>query len=129
MKRWAAWALATITVAGSVVAAAANLPLTSEGVAAGNAPVAPCDANGFSPTYTTVGGNVTTVAVGGIADPACEGGALEVTLVGAGGKLGSGGPVTIPTDGDSIDNSVSVSLSPQPDGELVTGIRVLIAGP
>jgi hypothetical protein len=129
MKRWAAWALATVTLAGSAVAAAATLPLTSDGLAAGDAAVAACDANGFSPTYTTLGGNVTTVAIGGIADPGCEGGTLEVTLVGAGGKLGDGGPLTVPTDGDSTDNSVSVSVSPQPDGELVTGIRVLIAGP
>jgi hypothetical protein len=129
MTRWAALALATITVAGAVVAAAATLPLTSEGLGAGNAPVAACDLNGFSPTYTTLGGNVTTAVIGGIADPGCEGGALEVKLIGAGGELGGGGPVTVPTDGDSSDNSVSVSLSPQPDGELVTGIRVLITGP
>jgi hypothetical protein len=129
MKRWGAWALATITLAGSAVAAAATLPLSSEGLAAGDAPVATCDANGFSPTYTTLGGNVTTVVIGGIADPGCEGGTLEVTLIGAAGKLGGGGPATVPTDGDATANSVSVSLSPQPDGELVTGIRVLITGP
>lgn len=129
MKRWAAWALATVTLAASAVAAAATLPLTSEGLAAGDASVAACDANGFSPTYTTVGGNVTTVEVGGIADPTCEGGSLQVTLIGAGGRLGEGGPATVPTDGDSTDNSVSIPVSPQPDGELVTGIHVLISGP
>jgi hypothetical protein len=129
MKRWGAFALATITLAGFAVGAAATLPLTSDGLAAGDAPVATCDANGFAPGYTTLGGNVTGVTISGIADPGCEGGTLEVTLIGAGGRLGEGGPVTVPTDGDSSDNSVSLSLSPQPDGELVTGIRALITGP
>ena len=73
---------------------------------------------------------MTSVAIGGIADPACEGGALSVTLTDASGNsVASGGPVTVPTDGDATDNSVSVSLSPQTAAENVASLHVSVVGP
>ncbi len=122
MRRLLVLALGVAIVAGSVLAAAATLGLDAESLGAGNAAVTACDADGFSPSYTTVAGNVTTVTVGGI-DAACVGGQLSVTLTDGGFGIGSGGPVSV------SGASVAVPLSPQPDGELVDGIHVVIGGP
>jgi hypothetical protein len=115
-------AVVIATVGTSVVASASSLGLGADSLGAGNVAVAACDGDGFSPSYTTVGGNVTTVTVGGI-DGACAGGALSVTLTDGGVALASGGPVTV------AGASAVVSLSPQPDAELVDGIHVLVNGP
>lgn len=123
----------TILAAGAATYAAfaAGLdPFTSGLVAAGDAAVVPCDSDGFSVTYTTSGGNVTAATVAGIADPDCEGGELLLTLTDAGdASIASGGPLAIPTDGDTSPNSVVVSTGPQPAAELVAGYRIVVTGP
>jgi hypothetical protein len=121
-------AAAAFLVGSPVVAAAASLGLTTQDLAAGSAPVTACD-NGFTYAYTTVGGNVTAVTVGGIADPECSGGEFSLTLTNASGaRLGSGGPATVPSDGDTADDSLNVSIAALPDADLVAGVRVAIAG-
>jgi hypothetical protein len=124
-------ALAAATAAFSVVASASSLGGVSvSGLAAGAAPVMSCDADGLTSTYTTSGGKVTQVIVGGIADPGCEGAMVSLTLVATGSSsVGSGGPVTVPTDADSVDNSVAVPMNIQPDAVAVTGIHIVMVGP
>jgi hypothetical protein len=130
LKRVIVVSLAVTTLASSAFASAASLGGISGGVGAGNAAIPACDTTGVTVTYTTSGGNVTTVTVGGLADPGCEGGSLSLTLTNtAGDSIASGGPQTIPTDGDTADNSVNVSVSPNPAAENVAGYHVSIAGP
>ena len=89
----------------------------------GSTPVTACDTDGFTVSYTTSGGNVTSVAVGGIAS-ACNGGSLRVTVVdGSRTSLASGGPVTV------SGSSETVSVSPNPPGATPAGVDVSIAGP
>jgi hypothetical protein len=120
-----------VTVASPVIGAAATIGLGPESLAVGRSSIARCDSNGFTVAYTTVGGNVTAANVGGVADPGCEGGQLQITLIGGGGGvLGTSSSVTVPTDGDTVENSVGVSFSsPQPDGELVSEVHVAVTGP
>lgn len=130
LKRVIVVSLAVATLASGAFASAASLGGVSGQVAAGNAAITACDATGVTVTYTTSGGNVTAVTVGGLADPACEGGELSVTLTNAAGEsIASGGPQTIPTDGDTTDNSVTVSVSPNPAAEQVAAYHVAIVGP
>ena len=118
-------ALATVAVAHATGLGG----LFTGDVGSGTASVASCD-NGFGTQYTTASGNATAVTINGIADPACEGGSLRVTLVnGSNASVASGGPTSVPTDGDTTDNSVTVSLSPQPAAGTVARIHVSIAGP
>jgi hypothetical protein len=114
--------MAAAVIAGPVGAFAASLNITGS-IGAGSNSVAACDTS-FGANYTTVSGNVTAVDVTGIA-AACIGGALSVTLTDASGaSLGSGGPATIA----GTTRSVSIS-SGTPDGDVVAGIRISIAGP
>ncbi|MFP5299064.1 MAG: hypothetical protein ACLGHL_08765, partial [Actinomycetota bacterium] len=72
----------------------------------------------------------TQVTLSGISDPGCEGGRLSLTLTdGSGNAIGSGGPVTVPTDGDAVDQQMTVNVSPQPSAEAVQGIHVVVGGP
>ncbi|HEY9379056.1 MAG TPA: hypothetical protein VIQ02_18415, partial [Jiangellaceae bacterium] len=67
---------------------------------------------------------------GGIADPGCEGGSMKLTLTDAAGvSIASAGPGTVPTDGDTLDNSLALSTSAQPSAGAVAGIRIAIEGP
>lgn len=103
---------------------------TAGGLAAGSAAVPRCDADGFALGYVIENGLVQSVTVGGIADPGCEGGTLRLTVVGAGGaQIGTGGPVTIPTDGDTAPNSMTISIAAQPAASAVTGLRIAVVGP
>jgi hypothetical protein len=121
---------AVAVLSASLASAAALGGITTDRVAAGNAAIAACDANGFTVTYTTVGGNVTAATVADIADPGCEGGDLSVTVTNsAGDSIASGGPSSIPTDGDTSPNSLTVSVSPQPAAEQVAGVHVAVVGP
>lgn len=132
VRRAAVSAVAVLTVAGSFVyAAAASLGgVQTQGLAAGSAVVAACDSDGLTVAFTTSGGSVTTVTVGGIADPGCEGGRLAVTVTNSSSAaIGSSSPQTIPADGDVVDNSVAVAVSPQPSAEQVTGVHISIVGP
>jgi hypothetical protein len=107
-------------------ALAAPLLLSAGKAGAGNTSVVACDADGFTHSYTTSRGNVTAVTVGGIASPACTGGALRVTVTDtSGASIASGGPQTIPT----AATSVTLATSPQPAASQVAGIAVAVEGP
>lgn len=115
-------------VVGSALAA--QLGLTSTKTGSGNTSVVACDSDGFTNGYTTSHGIVTAVTIGGIADPACEGGTVRVTVTNSSGSsIASAGPQTVPTDGDTADNSVTLTTSPQPSATLVAGIHVVVEGP
>ncbi len=129
---WARRALAFalgMTLLAPLAGHAATLVVTGQqALGAGTGAVSPCD-TAFGHGYTTLSGYVTSVEVTGIADPACEGGQLALTLTNASGaSLAAGGPVTIPTDADTVDNTVSVAVSPAADADFVTGIRISVAG-
>jgi hypothetical protein len=126
--------LVTITIvavlSASLASAAALGGISSDRVAAGDVAIPACDGNGVNVTYTTVGGNVTAATVADIADPGCEGGDLSITVTNsAGDTIASGGPSSIPTDGDTSPNSLAVSVSPQPAAEQVAGVHVVVVGP
>jgi hypothetical protein len=125
------WLAALLVGAAVVSASAATLGgLDSGGLGAGSAPVVACDSNGMTVDYATSGGSVTAITVGGIADPGCEGGQLSLAVQDGGGTaVAQGGPQTVPTDGDVADNSMTVSVSPQPGADQVEGIAIQIAGP
>jgi hypothetical protein len=128
MRKVVLAAAAAFLVGSPVVAAAASLGLTTTDLGAGSATVAACD-SGFTYAYTTQSGRVTAVTVGGIADPECSGGELSLTLTnGSGARLGSGTTATVPSDGDTADDSLNISIPSNPDAELVAGIRVAITG-
>jgi hypothetical protein len=130
LKRVILISLVVTTLASSAFASAASLGGITGSVGAGDAAIPACDTTGVSVTYTTSAGNVTAVTVGGLADPGCEGGDLSVTLTNsAGDSIASGGPQTIPTDGDTADNSLTVSVSPNPAAQNVAGYHVSIVGP
>jgi hypothetical protein len=123
-------AVATAALTASLASAAALGGLGGERVAAGDGAILACDGNGFSVGYTTVGGNVTSATVADIADPACEGGELSITVTdGAGNSIASGGPTALPADGDTAPNSVTLPVSPQPAAEQVAGAHVAVVGP
>jgi len=106
------------------LAAASALQGASSGlVGNGSSPVTACDTDGLTVTYTTSGGNVTSVAVGGIA-VACNGASLRVTVIDSSRtSVASGGPVTV------SGTSQTVSVSPNPAGATAAGVDVSIAGP
>jgi hypothetical protein len=124
----------SLTVAAVIplASAAANSlhGLTTTKVGSNAAAIPLCDADGFTPSYTTSGGNITSVTVSGIADPGCEGGSLKLSVVdSAGVSLASGGPQTIPTDAGTVDNTVTVTVSPQPSAASAAGVHVSVVGP
>ena len=130
LKRVIVVSLLVTTLASSAFASAASLGGMSGSLAAGNAAIPACDTTGVTVGYTTSAGNVTAVTVSGLADPGCEGGSLSVTLTNAAGdSIASGGPETVPTDGDTADNSLTVSVTPNPAAENVASYHVAIAGP
>jgi hypothetical protein len=115
-------------LAGSALAA--QLAVTSRTTGGGNTAVVACDTDGFLRSYTTSRGNVTAVTIGGIADPACEGGTVRVTIKNASGSsIASAGPQTIAADGDAVDNSVTMTTSSQPAAGQVAGIDIAVEGP
>jgi hypothetical protein len=130
LKRVILISVVVTTLASSAFASAASLGGMSGSVGAGDATIPACDTTGVSMSYTTSGGNVTAVTVGGLADPGCEGGDLSLTLTNASGdSIASGGPQAIPTDGDTADNSLTISVSPNPAAQNVAGYHVSITGP
>ena len=106
----------------SVSASAATMPTSTTAVAGGSAAVLSCDSDGFTPTFTTSGGRVTSVTVAGIA-ATCNGGLLYVTLTQGSASVASGGPVTI----DSV--SKVVSLTGSPFASNVDGMKAVVTGP
>jgi hypothetical protein len=123
--------LGTVVAATPIcAAAAASLGLgTSAALGSGGAPVARCDDNGVAVAYTTVGGNVVSVTVSGIADPGCEGAALSLQILNSSGTSIASGSATVAADGDAADNSESVTVSPRPAAEAPTVVHVSLVGP
>jgi hypothetical protein len=122
--------VAVAVLSASLASAAALGGVNTDRVGAGEAAIAACDANGFTVSYTTVGGNVTAATVADIADPGCEGGDLSVRVTNsAGDSIASGGPSSIVTDGDTSPNTLNLSVSPQPAAEQVAGVHVAVVGP
>jgi hypothetical protein len=122
--------LLVLCVAAVVPASAASLGgLAPDDLTAGQATVAACD-DALSVSYATQGGNVTSVTVSGIADPGCEGEYLALrALDSSGASISGAGPAAVPTDADTADNSVTLSLSAQPNAELVSVTAISITGP
>jgi len=119
-----------VTAVCASVALAASLGVGTTNVSSGNASIIACDPDGFTETYTTSSGLVSSVTVSGIADPGCEGGSLKLTLTDASGvSISSAGPEAVPTDGDTLDDSLTLTTSPQPSASTVAGIRIAIEGP
>jgi hypothetical protein len=106
------------------LAAASVIGAVSAGkVASDVATISACDIDGFTISYTTVGGNVTSVTVGGI-DSRCNGGTLKLAVVDSSRtSVASGGPVTV------SGSSATVSVSPNPAGSVPGGVDVAISGP
>ena len=130
MKPTAFWVMVVVAGVLACGALAAPLLIGSSKLAAGNTSVVACDTDGFTHSYTTSRGNVTAVTIGGIADPACEGGTARATVTNsAGASIADGGPGTVPTDGDTLDNSVTLTTSPQPAASQVAGIHIVVEGP
>ena len=130
MRRGVVWAALCGVAALAGGAAAAPLVLGSGKVGAGTTAVGRCDTDGFTHAYTTSRGNVTSVTVGGLADPGCEGGTIHVTVTSSSGdSIASGGPQAIPVDAGTVDNSVTISTSPQPSATQVAGIHIVVEGP
>jgi hypothetical protein len=113
------------------VAAAATLGgVGGPALSAGNGPIAACDPDTLTTLYTTTAGNVTAVTVGGLADPGCEGASLSLSVVDStGASIASAGPATIPADAGTIDNTLLLSVSPNPLAEVPTAVEIVIAGP
>ena len=130
-RKVAAVALAIALTAATLPGVAASLGgLTTRKLGAGKAVVSACDGDGFSVSYTTSAGNVTAVDVSGIADPGCAGGQLSLVLANASGtSIGAGGPTTVPTDAGTVDNAMTVTLSPTPAASLVAAVHVVVNGP
>lgn len=102
----------------------------AKGLASGRTTVVSCDTNGMTASPTISGGVVTAVTIGGISDPACEGGRLSITVTGSGeAQLAAGGPLTIPADGDVVDNAVSVPLAATVDPAVLAATYVSVVAP
>lgn len=127
MPRLPATALALLGTTALVVPAAASM-LGGDGgrlLAVGETSVAECD-DAQTARYATESGQVTAVTIGGIADPACAGGRLSVTLTAGGTSVASGGPVAIPPDADEDDDAVTVAVTPEAVAAQVDRVDVLI---
>lgn len=119
---------AAAAAATAVVASAASLNgLSAATLQSGGEPVASCDTS-FGIGYTVDSSLVTKATVTGIADPACEGGSIKITLTDGGSAVGTGSG-TVPTDGDSTDNQVTLTVAEQPDKSTVDDARISIVGP
>ena len=117
-------------VSAGIAAAATLGGVSGPGLSAGNAAIAGCDPDGLTTLFTTVAGNVTAVTVGGLTDPGCEGASLSLTVIDAtGASIAGAAPQTIPTDAGVTDNSLVVSVSPNPLAEAPTAVEIVIAGP
>lgn len=121
-------------VAGSVVfaaayAAAASVSVSSDGLAAGDAPVSKCDEFGFSTVSFMADPNnlITQVTIGDIA-PACIGGTMTVNLVSSGGaSVGAGSALVVDTPSEI--ETVVVDISPTPPTTAVKHVKMLVIGP
>ena len=123
--------LLLLSCAGVSAAHATSLGgATSPPTAAGKTLVSRCD-TAVTVTYATTGGLLSSATVTGIADPACEGGTARIAIQNAGGvMLAQSNPVTIPVDGDTAANQVTLPLSPATvNPDLLASYDVVITGP
>jgi hypothetical protein len=117
--------LTTIGLAAALAlatASAAALDAAGGDVGAATASVATCDPDGFSVSFTTLSGNVTSISIGSIAG-ACAGGQLSVTLTSSGVSVGSGGPVLV------AGSAVDVAIPAAPDADTIDGYHATVVGP
>ena len=129
-----AWALAAGVLVGGAAVAAAAASLggsSSDGLITGVSVVVACDGDGIDVDFQlSTGDTVTDVVLGALADPGCEDAEMSVTLSDiAGTDIGSGGPVTVATDPDFLDNSVTIPVSPQLLSSTVINIDIVEVGP
>lgn len=131
MRRRLAAAVAGGTLVFCVSASASSLGgLDVSNLASGAGVVVACDDDGLSTSYTTSAGKVTAVTVSGIADPGCEGARLSLSLVTNGkAQIGSGGPVVVPFDEGTADDSVTVPVATRPDVSAIAGVHIVMEGP
>lgn len=122
-------AIAVLAVTALSASAAGLGGLTPGSLGSGSAAVEPCDADGFTYDFTISTGLVTAVVVGDVADPACEGGTMQLALVDAAGTALASGTAAIATDADTDVNLVTVSLSVQPLLSNVDGVHAAVVGP
>jgi len=122
LRRLVPIAFVAAVVGAAAIGAAATLPISGDGLAAGNAIVARCDTGGVAVTYVGAPGTVTALAVTQL-DPACNGGQLKVTVDdGLGGNLASGS-ATVNNGG------ATVQLSPARAAEVVKRWRLVVVTP
>ena len=130
MKSAVLSAFAVLVLSTAVAAAASLGGVSGPNLSAGDGSIAGCDPDSLTTLYTTTAGNVTAVTVGGLADPGCEGASLSLTVIDAtGASIASAGPQTIPADPGVVDNSLLVSVSPNPLAEAPTAVKIAITGP
>ena len=120
---------ATVVAASAFVALAAPLGLATTNVGGSEAAIARCDTNGFTISYGLSGSNVNSVTVAAIADPGCEGATVDARLTDSAGTSIGSGTGTVPTDAGTVDNSVTLTMSPTPAETSVSGIRIVLRGP
>lgn len=119
-----------LVVVAALPAAAAGLGgVQPTPLGAGATSVDPCDADGFDYTLQVDLGLVTAVVVSDIADPGCEGGTLDLTLVDDTDGVLSQGSAVVSADEDTDPNSLSVSLSVDVSLSSVAGIHAAVTGP
>ena len=100
---------AATAVAGTVVACAASLVLTSSGLAAAQVAVPRCSTAGSNAVEVISGSNITGVTVSGISS-ACAGGTLALTVNVGGGTTGSGS-ATVPAGGGSVTVTLGTAVA------------------
>lgn len=117
-----------ITFSG-IYGLAASLNLTSDGLGAGNATVAACQAGALNATYsttysaTTPGYTLGTVTVTGLAST-CYAKPYKITLSGSGNVSLGEATGTTPSTGTSF----AATFSPAVSAASVTGISVVLSG-
>ena len=130
MKSALRHALIAFLISGTLASAATLGGVVGPALSGGNGSIPACDPDGLTAAYTTSAGNLTAFTIGGIADPGCEGASLSLTVIDATGtSIASAVPQTIPTDVGTIDNTLLLTVTPNPPAESPAGVEIIIAGP
>ena len=129
-KQLVAGVIAGSLVFGAVSGLAAGLDVTANKLGSGSGTVTSCDTNGVTSDYTFTSGTstVSAVLVSGIADAGCDGVTVLVQVLDSTGAVLTGGygSATNTADGDTSDNSVSVSLNTGQAAADIAGVRVTL---
>jgi hypothetical protein len=120
---------ATFAAITTFVALAAPIGLATTKVGGSKSAIARCDTNGFTISYGLSGSNVNSVTVAGIADPGCEAATIDARLINSTGVSIGSGTGTVATDAGTVDNSITLTMSPTPTETTVSGIRIVLRGP